>query len=53
MAFEPQKFPSITAWIQNMKDDPAVKEYILTEEVHVDFVKSMPTGSPNYNMLMN
>jgi len=53
LAFEQQRYPSITAWMENMKDDPAVKEYMLTDEVHVAFVRSMATGSPNYNMLIN
>jgi len=51
LAFPAQKFPILSSWMKSMKEDPAVKEYILDEDVHVQFFKSLSAGSPNYNLL--
>jgi len=53
LAFQPSKFPLLASWISKMKSDPAVAQYILEDDVHVEFMKTMVAGTPNYNLLYN
>lgn len=46
-----QEHPRLESWRKAMKEDPAVKEYYLSTEVHIKFVQSYMEGSPNYDIL--
>jgi len=46
------KLPSILeSWRENMLQDFAVKEFLLPIEVHSEFMTSLLSGSPNYDLL--
>ncbi|XP_021949370.1 pyrimidodiazepine synthase isoform X2 [Folsomia candida] len=42
---------TINRWTADMMQDFAVKEFILPIEVHKEFIQSLLSGSPNYNIL--
>ena len=52
LSYDPDKTPVLTTWMSHMRQDPAVKQYILEDDIHAEFFKSMVSGSPNYNMLL-
>ena len=39
--------------MMRMKEDPAVVEYFLDDDTHAGFVKTIVTGTPNYDFLLN
>ncbi|XP_013779680.1 pyrimidodiazepine synthase-like isoform X2 [Limulus polyphemus] len=41
--------PTLTAWMDRMKEDPAVKANFLTGEQHANFIKDLRTGIRNYD----
>jgi len=43
--------PTMDDWRDRMKDDFAVKEFMLPIEIHKKFMESFISGSPNYNIL--
>lgn len=38
------------SWIESMKKDKVVKEYLLSPEIHAEYVKGQIAGTPNYNI---
>lgn len=52
LSYDPDKTPVLTSWMSHMRQDPAVKQYILEDDIHAEFFKSMVSGSPDYNMLL-
>jgi len=53
LAYPSTRFPLLNTWMERMKEDPAVMEYILDDEVHANFVRSIVSGAPNYDLLLN
>jgi len=53
LAYPSSKFPLLNAWMDKMKEDPAVLEYILDDETHATFVRTIVSGAPNYDLLLN
>eukprot|EP00091_Calanus_sinicus_P012953 TRINITY_DN28909_c0_g1_i1.p1 TRINITY_DN28909_c0_g1~~TRINITY_DN28909_c0_g1_i1.p1 ORF type:complete len:133 (+),score=35.00 TRINITY_DN28909_c0_g1_i1:78-476(+) len=53
LAYESSKFLLLNTWMSKMKTDPAVDEYILDTETHAEFFRTMVSGSPNYDLLLN
>jgi len=52
LAYDPERFPILTSWMSHMKEDPAVQQYLLDDDTHAQFFRSMVSGSPAYNMLL-
>jgi hypothetical protein len=46
-----QEHPRLESWRQAMKEDPAVKEFYLSVDIHLKFMQSHMEGSPNYDIL--
>jgi len=46
-----EKFPVLSGWMERMMEDKAVKDYHLDTATHAQFLASMGSGSPNYNLL--
>ncbi|CAL8102293.1 unnamed protein product [Orchesella dallaii] len=42
--------PHLEKWRQAMKKDAAVAKYLLSTEIHLQFVDSFLSGSPNYDL---
>ena len=53
LAYQSTKFPLLNAWMEKMKKDPAVLDYILDDDTHAAFVKTITTGAPNYDLLLD
>lgn len=45
------KFERLLTYIENMKKDPAVSQYLLDESTHVKFINNYISGSPQYDDL--
>ena len=41
----------LAAWMERMLQEPAVAAYSLDTATHAQFVASIATGAPNYNLL--
>lgn len=50
-ALDKEKYTVLIAYVDAMKQDPAVKAYILSPETHAKFASSKVQGNPEYNML--
>lgn len=46
---ELEKHPNLSGYIARMKQDPAVKESLISSDDHVEFYKSYISGEPNYD----
>eukprot|EP00090_Calanus_glacialis_P030042 TRINITY_DN4828_c1_g1_i2.p1 TRINITY_DN4828_c1_g1~~TRINITY_DN4828_c1_g1_i2.p1 ORF type:complete len:303 (+),score=73.25 TRINITY_DN4828_c1_g1_i2:90-911(+) len=53
LTYQSVKFPLLNTWMSKMKEDPAVVEYFLDDDTHAGFVKTIVTGTPNYDFLLN
>ena len=53
LAYPSSKFLLLNAWMDKMKEDPAVLEYMLDDETHATFVRTIVSGAPNYDLLLN
>ena len=53
LAYQSARFPLLNTWMSKMKQDPAVQQYILDDETHAKFFRTMVSGSPNYDLLLN
>ena len=51
--FPRERFPQITTWMDRMKNTKAVSDYLLPVDTHAEFIKSMQSGDPKYNLLSN
>jgi len=45
-----KEFPKILEWIKTMKDLPAVKTSIFSDDHHIEFTKSYLNQAPNYDI---
>lgn len=50
-AIDKTKYSTLLAYMDAMKNVPAVKAYYLAAETHAKFIESRAKGDPNYNML--
>jgi len=48
----PKSLKNYNKWLNGMLEDPAVKEYALSIENHVEFMKQMRSASTNYDFLL-
>jgi len=53
LLFDTSRFPGLTSWMSRMEEDPAVKDYFLEPEVHAAFVKTLVSGAPNYDLIVD
>jgi len=53
LIFPLEKVPLLATWIEAMEKDPAVAQYALPTQVHTDFIKTLVSGSPNYDLIVN
>jgi len=53
LVFPSEKVPLLSSWIEEMEKDPAVAQYALPTQVHTDFIKTLVTGSPNYDLIVD
>jgi len=53
LSYPTTRFPLLTAWMSNVRTDPAVEQYLLDDETHAKFVRTLVSGSPNYDLLLN
>ncbi|XP_068230811.1 pyrimidodiazepine synthase-like [Palaemon carinicauda] len=48
--FEKSRFPKMKTWMDDMKEDPAVKAIFISPEVHKTFLEGAFSGNPDYDM---
>lgn len=53
LKFDGTHLPLLCSWIERMREDTAVQEYLLEDQVHADFVRSIASGSPNYDLIVD
>jgi len=53
LSYQDSRFPLLNSWMEKMRKDPAVVEYILDDQTHAAFVKTIVAGAPNYDLLIN
>ena len=49
--FPRQEFPQITKWMERMMKTKLVSDYLLPVDIHAEFIKSVQSGDPSYNLL--
>ncbi|CAK1545008.1 unnamed protein product [Leptosia nina] len=53
LAITEEKYSVLLKYIEALKNDPAVKTYYLSPEIHAMFIESRLKGNPKYNMLVS
>jgi len=53
LEFPYSSLPHLAAWIGRMEADPAVLQYSLPQQVHTDFIKTLVSGAPNYDIIVD
>eukprot|EP00092_Neocalanus_flemingeri_P084322 GFUD01105925.1.p1 GENE.GFUD01105925.1~~GFUD01105925.1.p1 ORF type:complete len:180 (-),score=44.20 GFUD01105925.1:29-568(-) len=53
LTYPTSKFPLLDSWMSKMRQDPAVEQYLLDDETHAQFVQTLVSGAPNYDLLLN
>ena len=45
-------FPNLVSWSRKMEKNSSVSDYYLPTNTHAQFIKSVQTGNPDYNLLL-
>lgn len=53
LEFPFSRLPLLSGWMERMREDPAVEQYLLAQQVHIDFVKTVVSGTPNYDLIVD
>jgi len=53
LIFPQSRLPLTTAWMDRMAQDPAVVPYLLSNHIHVEFIKTLVAGNPNYDLIVD
>lgn len=53
LEFPHHSLPQLAAWMVRMEGEPAVLQYSLPQQVHTDFIKTLVSGAPNYDIIVD